>query len=175
MSKIEKDRELRKKQKEEAKANIKKKNRRFDSFFMICIVTIIGYFMKYLINLIIFEKNGLNIDKYITLTNCRNDTNCFNDLIRDVNLSITNKNLFDTLTTNIYSDGQNSFYIIIIIYGACIAASILLYSFFVCIFDKSKKKQNEELKKNNYRICEICGYIIYSQNIILNAKLFKIV
>ena len=167
MSKKIKEKELRKKQKEKAKAN-KKKRSRFESFFTICIMTIIGYFLKYWINLIIFQKNDLKIDKYITLTNCGNDTDCFQSLIRDENLSITNKGLFDSLTNNIYKDGQNSFYIIIIIYGACIAASILLYSFFVCIFDKRKKKQDEGLQKNNYRICEICGYIIYSQNITLN-------
>ena len=166
-SKKIKEKELRKKEREKAKANVKKKSR-FDSFFMVCITTIIGYFMKYLINLIISEKRNLNIGKYITLTNCGNDTNCFNNIIRDNNLSFTDKNLFNDLISNIYDDGQNSFYIIIFIYGGCIVSSILLYSFFVCIFDKREISQDEEIQKNKYRVCEICGYIIYSQNIIFD-------
>ena len=166
-SKMFKEKELRKKEKEKAKANIKKKSR-FDSFFMVCITTIIGYFMKYLINLMITEKKNLKIDKYISLTNCGNNTECFKNIISDKNLSTTNKNLFNDLIGKIYDDSQNSFYIIIIIYGGCIVLSILLYSFFVCIFDNREKSQDEELQKNKYRIYEICGYIIYSQNIILN-------
>ena len=162
-----KEKELRKQEKEKAKANVKKKSR-FDSFFMVCITTIIGYFVKYLINLIISEKRNLKIDKYITLTNCGNDTDCFNNIIRDNNLSVSNKNLFNDLIDNIYEDGQNSFYIILFIYGGCIASSILLYTFFVCIFDKREISQDEEIKKNKYRVCEICGYIIYSQNIIFD-------
>ena len=168
-STIFKEKELRKKEKEKAKANIKKKSR-FDSFFMVCITTIIGYFMKYIINLIIVEKRNLKIDNYITLTNCGNNTDCFKNLILDKNLSSSNKNLFNDLIGKIYGDSQNSFYIIIIVYGGCIVLSILLYSFFVCIFDKRKKNQDEEIQKNKYRVCEICGYIIYSQNIIFNPQ-----
>ena len=160
-------REMRKKQKEEAKANIKKHSK-FDSFFMVCITTIIGYFLKYLTNIIIAEKNNLKIEKYISLTNCGNDNNCFQNLIKDVNLTKNDKDLFEKLVENAYNDGQNCFYIILIIYVGCIVASILLYSFFVCIFHKNKKKVNEEKMNNKYRVCEICGYIIYSQNIILN-------
>ena len=168
-SKKIKEKELRKKEREKAKANVKKKSR-FDSFFMVCITTIIGYFMKYIINLIIVEKRNLKIDNYITLTNCGNNTDCFKNLILDKNLSSSNKNLFNDLIGKIYGDSQNSFYIIIIVYGGCIVLSILLYSFFVCIFDKRKKNQDEEIQKNKYRVCEICGYIIYSQNIIFNPQ-----
>ena len=160
-----KRKESRKKEKELAKANIKKKNK-FDSFFMICITTIIGYFIKYLINIIIAEKN-LNIDNYIYLTNCGNDTNCFQNLIKDNNLSNSDINLFKEVIEKINYDGKKSFILIIIIYAACIASSILLYSFFVCIFEKKKKKDDDKNIKNKYRVCEICGYVIYSQNIIL--------
>ena len=162
-----KEKERRMKLREEAKANMKKKNK-FDSFFMVCVTTIIGYFIKYLINIIIAE-NSIKIDNYMYLTNCGNDTDCFHNIIRDNNLSRSQINLFNEIIENIYNDGEKSFIIVIIIYGGCIVSSILLYSFFVCIFEKRKKKDDQNAK-NSYRVCEICGYIIYSQNIIINPK-----
>ena len=163
-----KEKEKRKQQREEAKANVKKKNK-FDSFFMVCLTTIIGYFIKYLINIVIAEKN-LKIENYMYLTNCGTDTDCFQNIIMDKNLTKSDINLFNKIIENLYIDGEKSFIIIIIIYAGCIISSILLYSFFICIFEKEKKKENEKNLKNSYRVCEICGYIIYSQNIILNQN-----
>ena len=37
--------------------NEQKRQNKFDSFFMICLTTIIGYFLKYFFNLIITEQN----------------------------------------------------------------------------------------------------------------------
>mgnify|MGYP006916099093 CR=1 FL=1 len=140
---------------------------------MVCLTTIIGYFIKYLTNTIIAVNDNLKIDKYIYLTNCGNNITCFQNIINDTNLQSSNKSLFENLNDNIYKDNQKYFYFIIIIYGACIVFSILLYSFFICIFDKKEKKLDEEEEnntKNKYRVCEICGYIIYSQNIVLNPN-----
>ena len=153
-----KEKEKRKQQREEAKANVKKKNK-FDSFFMVCLTTIIGYFIKYLINIVIAEKN-LKIENYMYLTNCGTDTDCFQNIIMDKNLTKSDINLFNKIIENLYIDGEKSFIIIIIIYAGCIISSILLYSFFICIFEKEKKKENEKNLKNSYRVCEICGYII---------------
>ena len=53
---------------------------------------------------------------------------------------------------------------IIFLYCSSIILSIILYSIFVCIFTKNKK---EKAGDNVYRICQVCGYIIYSEQIIL--------
>ena len=68
----------------------------------------------------------------------------------------------------IYYMGENYdkklfFYNIIFLYGLSVLLSIILYSIFVCIFIK-KKEMNQD-KKNKYRLNQIFGYIIYSQNI----------
>ena len=171
-SKEIKEKEKKKKKREEVKTKQKKKSKT-DSFFMVCVTTIIGYFIKYLINTIIAEDDNLKITKYISLTNCENNITCFQNIINDTNLQSSNKSLFEQLNDNIYNDNKNYFYFILIIYGACIVFSIILYSFFICIFDKKKKKSDDEEDinaKNKYRVCEICGYIIYSQNLVLNPN-----
>jgi len=61
-----------------------------------------------------------------------------------------------------------SIYLILIIYSASVILSIILYSIFVCIFTKNEKEKNEN--GNKYRVCEICGYTIYSENIVLNLN-----
>ena len=53
------------------------------------------------------------------------------------------------------------FEITYLLYFICIIVSIIIYSIFVNIFKNTKKDQ----KENEYRIWQICGYIIYSQGI----------
>ena len=53
------------------------------------------------------------------------------------------------------------FEITYLLYFICIIVSIIIYSIFVNIFKNTKKDQ----KENEYRICQISGYIIYSQDI----------
>ena len=56
---------------------------------------------------------------------------------------------------------------IIILYGSSIILSICFYSIFVCIFTKNKKDQ---AGNNVYRICQVCGYIIYSEQVKLEKE-----
>ena len=67
-------------------------------------------------------------------------------------------------------DKKLFFYGIIILYSISVLLSIVLYSIFVCIFTKENidEKERENENKNNYRLCQICGYFIYSQKIIKN-------
>ena len=97
---------------------------------------------------------------------CANDTYCYDYFMNDTDFSINNKTLNENLKKKIYENEMNSFYIIIIIYASCVVISISLYSIFVCIFTKNEKKENTD--GNKYRVCEICGYTIYSEDIILN-------
>ena len=59
------------------------------------------------------------------------------------------------------------FIIIAIIYIVNILISIGLYCIFVQIFEKNEIK-DEKGKETSISICQICGYIIYSKNVILN-------
>ena len=150
------------------KNNVKNDDKNFDSFFTICLTTIIGYFLKYFFNLIIAEGNDNKKNEYMHFVGCANDTSCYDRFMNDNDFSINNNTLNDNLKKKIYEDENNSFYIIIIIYASCIIISIILYSIFVFIFTKNEKKENTD--GNKYRVCEICGYTIYSEDIILNKN-----
>ena len=56
---------------------------------------------------------------------------------------------------------------IIILYASSIILSICFYSIFVCIFTKNKKDQAGD---NVYRICQVCGFIIYSEQVTLKKE-----
>ena len=104
---------------------------KFDSFFTICLTTIIGYFLKYFYNLIITERNDNKKNEYMDFIGCANDTSCYDFFMNDNSFSINNNTLNENLKKKIYEDENNSFYIIIIIYFSCMVASIILYSIFV--------------------------------------------
>ena len=74
-------------------------------------------------------------------------------------MNLTNEE--DILLQNTYKQDKDLFndYIWII--------SIILYSIFVLVFRRKKKKKDKKTKKeDSFNICQICGYTIYSQNII---------
>ena len=160
---------LGKKKKKEKKENKEKRDKnKFDSFFMICITTIIGYFLKYFFNIILAEKNEQNLVDYMILAGCANDSICYHNILTNNNLTNNNSALFENLKKHFHEDGYSSFLFIIIIYVSCLVMSIIIYIIFVCIFTENKKENNEE--GNKYRVCKLFGYTIYSENIILNKK-----
>ena len=105
-------------------------NNKFDSFLLVSISIVLGFFGKYILNII--------LDKYLQNNNKYNNVNEF-----------ISKKIF--------------FNYIFIIYISSIVISIILYSIFsCCVFIIKKKKVKEE---NSYRICNFCGYILYTQDI----------
>ena len=175
--KIRKKTTLKKETKKTAKKN------KFNSFFTICITTILGYFLKYFINMIIvgvFSISGKNniplivhvIKNEIKDIKCEseNDFDCYEFFINNKNGSFINSSTFFTMATHIsdYDDTKSSFYIMAICYAISVILSIILYSIFVCIFTKNVKEKN--INGDKFRVCEICGYTIYSEDIILNLK-----
>ena len=157
-----------KKEEEVEKIKKAKKGNKFDSFFMICITTIIGYFFKYFLNVIIMENNEKNNEKYKIFVGCGDDS-CYNNIIFDRNLSISDNKLFEDLKNKIYKDEYNSFFAVIILYVSCIVISIILYLIFVMIFTKNEKRNDKP--GNQYRVYELCGYTIYSEQTILNNNI----
>ena len=138
------------KRKEDLEQN---KNYKFNSFFIVCISTILGYFGKYSINIFISNiKNDYD-------NNMKNKTN----ITLQIHILGDNKNPASDINNN----DQKLFYYIIAIYCGCIILSIILYSIFLTIFTKNEKKKSKE---NEYSICQICGYTIYSEDIILKKN-----
>ena len=126
--------------------NKNNKKNKFDSFFMICLITMIGYLLKYFLNLILLDRNEeKNLEKYMNMANC-NDTICFEKILLDKNLSKSNSTLFSDLKNEMYSDSNNSFIFIIIIYVSSVALSIGLYSIFDIIFIKNNNEEKTEEK-----------------------------
>ena len=151
-------------------------NNRFYSFFLICLVTIIGYFLKYGINVVITNINETKIDDYMEIAGCFNDTICYDNILSDTNLSMSNYGLFYDLTTSMYKDGRNNFIKILCIYGASILASLIIYTIFGCIFTTKKEEVKVPCKdkycddccnNDSYKVYEICGFSIYCENRIL--------
>ena len=157
------------------------KKNKFSSFFTICITTILGYFLKYFLNMIIVGENSLFEKNYIHVIvdlikhenkdiKCETELefDCYENLINNKNYSFINSTLFEKLAHHIseYDQKKPAFFIMAGYYGVSIIFSIILYSIFVCIFTKNKKGNN--VNGDKYRVCEICGYTIYSEDIILN-------
>ena len=143
----------------------KQKDNLFNSFFKICITTIIAYFIKYTINAILLYKiDGLKVE-YMKTSGCEGDSVCYSNIIQDKNLSTTNGELFNRLKLEMDDNNINYFYIIIEIIPICYFLSLILYFMFDCIFEKKNNKSSSKAE-NKYSICETCGYSIYSENII---------
>ena len=146
---------------------------------MICITTIIGYFLKYLLNLFIFDEIEVREINDIKKTqriinegnddiNCSLNYECFEQFFNNTNLTVSNGPLFNSLVNWFIDNDKLSMYSILIIYSSSVILSIILYSIFMCIFTKNEKEKNEN--GNSYRVCQICGYTIYSENIVLNLN-----
>ena len=170
INKIEngKDKNINNLNKEKIESKREKSKNKYDSFFTICLITIISYFLKYFINTNIMKINEMKLEEYKTYIGCDKNISCYDNIIKDSNLTISNNSLFENLKYKLYEEGFNSFIIIIIIYISCLAISIGLYSIFVCIFTQNEKEIN--INGNKFRVCEIFGYTIYSENIVLNKE-----
>ena len=191
---IKEKEEEKKEKKKENEAKVKKlkeeSKNKFSYFFLICLTTITGYFLKYLFNIIIFERNEIKNDEYFGIIGCDNNVTCFDIIFNDKNFSKSHPNEFNNVVQRIFNDDKISFYAIAVIYLIAIVLSIILYIIVDTIFiieknEKDKDKNEKEKKniiekikqclckkgnkkENKYKVCEICGYIIYSENITLN-------
>ena len=135
---------------------------------MICITSVIGFYGKYASNIFI-SKIKYEFDSQYNITNITNITDNNN------NITISQYEL-------IFDHDRNLFSIILGIYFGTILLSIILYiSSICCIFETKKEDNNEanntedqnngnqqELKDGNkYQICNVCGYTIYSEEILI--------
>ena len=181
--KYERNKKIHKKKSiKEAKPEKKKKSK-FNSFFMVCITTILGYFLKYILNITLIREGSKTDKEYqkylVDIINQQSigkkcnqtepNEHCIKEFFEDKNLSKNDSILFENLISMVSnSDYSNkiTFYFIVGLYIASFILSLILYSIFVCIFEKNKKKQN--VNGDKYSVCEICGYTIYSEDKIVS-------
>ena len=126
-------REKRKKRKKNEPRKIQtKKKKRFDSFFEICITTIIAYFSKYFININLTNKMPANKDSHKELYFDNNQTN-YEEFMKEQNISESNQTTYDLILDDIYSYDQNLYLMMIGSYFISLFVSWIFYKIFVCI------------------------------------------
>ena len=153
---------------EQKKNEEEKRKNKFNSFFTICITTIIGYFLKYVFNLIVVGKHEIEKRNKRNSIGCGQDNDCIEKIFNNSYLVINSTENHTKFLKDEISVDKRSFYYIMIIYAGSVFLSIILYSIFVSIFTKNEKKKN--VNGNSYRVCEIFGYTIYSETIVLNIN-----
>ena len=168
--------DLNKKETKNEKQNIKEKiqkqkeelkNKNFAAFGLFSLAIVIGYSGKYGLG-IVFKYYKANIfpEKNETISNDTKILNFFQNMTNN-----------DTdINYEKYELNKNIFLYICTIYIGCILISLIFYSFLFCCFFKKKKLQNEKDNKNCCScllcktICELTGFFIYFENIILDKN-----
>ena len=117
---------------------------------MICITTIMGYYGKYLLNLVVINHRGEVPTNFIC---------------NGTSLNLTNEE--DILLQNTYKQDKDLFTYIMIIYGSAIFISIILYSIFVLVFRRKKRKKIKKPKKKIHLIFAKYVDILYIHKILL--------
>jgi len=129
-------------------------------FSLICLTSILGFFGKYALDL------KLAGEKFI-FDSVYNYTDIFYNGT-EINHNSTYINEIDS---KVFSHDRTLFYWVISIYIICIILSIIIYFLFgILIFEINESGKDKE---NEYSICQICGYTIYSE-IIINEDENKI-
>ena len=163
------------------------KNKKFASLGLFSLANVMGYFGKYGIGIgFTYYKQNNNITNNETLHNETNiplysfhfSNNSDIPIMNDTDINSENDEL-----------NQKVFFYIYLIYVGCILISFLFYLFLInCYFGKKKKIKNEEKEKSKEidekkigccncclcnLICELSGFIIYLENIVLNKDSYK--
>ena len=154
--KIENDMKIR----NQTRKLVKKEQNRFDSFFEICLTTILAYFTKYFINIFLTNEMINNKEEYIKNRKFVNGTD-IEEFMRSNNESTINDATFQKILDDLYQKDESLFLIMIATYASALVLSIILYEFFMCNFTK---KETTQSKGDKYRVCEILGFIIYSED-----------
>lgn len=150
------------------KKNGKKNNSQLKYFLFNCTTIVFAYIIDDFINLIIMKSKNDKINEYMDNVGCTHDTTCYENIIKDKNLSITNRQLFNELINKEIKDDSLSFIIIIVIYLLCQILSFLLYSLFTNkVFTQDGSQQIE--KDNEINSNKTCCILNISQGSLCNC------
>ena len=132
--------------------NKEEEKQKGDYFLLICITSVFGFIIKYIINIhILYIKH--NFDKKYNLSDF--------EYIYDINNNTTDTNANDNEINNIiFSNDRKLFIIISSIYSGCILISLFFYIFFNCVYDNDDENTEKEEKKE-YSKCQIFGYLLF--------------
>ena len=151
---------------------IRRKENKLDSLPFYFITTIFAHIGLFFINYSLLEKKEENNIEYMDISGCEKNYFCFQNIIKDKNLSMTAKDLFHKLNSRIYEDDRLYFIIIVLISFSFIIISHILYTIFDCsIFTKEKTTQNEDGIDVKMKIREIAGEMYFSLEIALKQKI----
>ena len=151
-----------KEEKEEKEEEEDKKN--ISYFFLICTTSILGFFGKFYFNYLILDAKYVFDKGYGVDDGANNITNFYDKMNNNTE---ADKEINEIIFNH---DRDLLLYNIIFLYGGSIGLSIIIYLVFGLIFDDTENDEEDE-ENENPRICQLCGYTIYSQNIkIANNK-----
>ena len=160
---IEDDKEDKKEEEKEEKEEEEDK-KDISYFFLICTTSILGFFGKFILNYLVLDAKYVFDKEYGVDDGANNITNFYDKMNNNTE---TDKEINEIIFNH---DRDLLMYTLIFIYGGSILLSIFLYYIFGLIFDDTENDEEDE-ENENPRICKICGYTIYSQNIkITNNK-----
>jgi len=128
-------------------------------FFLICTTSILGFFGKYIFNSLVLNAKFIFDREHGIDDGAKNATN-FYDMINNNNTEV-NKEINEII---FYNDRKLLSYIVLFIYVGSIVLSIIVYLLFGLIFNDTGSDEEDE-DNQNPRICQLCGYTIYSQNV----------
>ena len=151
---------IKKKNDKETRKLVVKEKKRFDSFFEICLTTILAYFSKYFINIILTNRMINYKEQLIKENNFNNSIN-IEEFIQYSNSSSINPVLYESILKDLYDNDKNLYLIMTASYGISLLVSWILYKIFVMNLEQKKTQKNKE--GDSHRIFELFGYIIYSE------------
>ena len=134
------------------KKNQKKDNSDNKYFLFVSAIIVFAYIIFDFINLFIINRKKDKIDEYMDIVGCTKDIICYENFIKDKNLSITNEKLFyEIININIKDDSK----LVLIIVFIClifVILSIIFYSIFTyAVFLKMKINKVKKTTKLIFR------------------------
>jgi len=145
---------------------------KFNSFFQICLTTILAYFAKYFFNLYLNDIMIKDKQEILEKYSFNNSIN-IEEFMENSNSSTIDPVLYESIIKDLYHKSRSLYIFLIASYALSLFISWIFYKIFVCNLKKREKEnQIENNGENNkkdkvddsYRFCEVCGYTLYWEN-----------
>ena len=154
---LEEEKEDKKEEEKEEEKEDEEDKKDISYFFLICTTSILGFFGKFILNYLILDAKYVFDKEY----DANDAPNNISDLYDKMNDNETDNQINEII---FHHDRKLLSFTLIFIYGGSIVLSIIVYLLFGLIFDDTANDEEDE-ENENPRICKLCGYTIYSQNV----------
>ena len=150
------------------KKNHKKDNSENKYFLFVSAIIVFAYIIFDFINLFIINRKKDKIDEYMDIVGCTKDIICYENFIKDKNLSITNEKLYYEIININIKDYSKLVLIIAFICLIFVFLSIIFYSIFTyAVFTKDENQQSE--KNDEINFSKICCILAIREGNICNC------